>query len=757
MSGPTPLAKTAREGGIPLEQHLREVAAYAWAFLRAYRVHWERLLAPEEAERLEQALIRAALAHDWGKAATGFQQALQGGRPWEFRHEVLSAALMQALGDGEDFWTSLALIAVLTHHRPVEDPQLLRDAGHSALPDLDAEVSDLFRTRAQEMEAFWEWLRDFIASEPSLRACNLPPSPENLSPPHGILAQWRERIASLSLWGEEKEPLLLVALRGGLMAADHAVSAGVQHFATEIPRPSFPPLRRFQQKVGSHRGDAFLEAPTGSGKTIAALQWALTNREGGERIFYLLPYQASIEAMARTLRPWFEAENVAVLHARAMDYAFREYFEATGEYRAAYERARAEVNVHRLVHRPLKVATPFQILKWLFGVPRFEIGLSEMVGGLFIFDEIHTYDAHTTALIGEMVRVLKRLGGRCLFMSATFPSFLRALLTEALADSPQSFRLEACEPWARRFLQQARHHLRWRDNTLEEMVPEILAAAREGKRVLVVANRVAQAQELYQALRAEGEGVHLLHGRFTRRDRTEKESRILRILRRESEEPLSVLVATQVVEVSLDVSFDLCFTEIAPVDDLLQRFGRVNRYGEHREGVEVHVATKYDEERVRWVYDLERLTCTLQEAPEDNTALTVPTMQCWVERVYREGWTARERERFEQVRATFSEVLESLRPLIHHEEGAEEFRGLFQSVEVLPSGLYDTFHEHWENREYLLATQLLVPIPWGWFHALQYQGRLARLERERVWLAEGEYDPEVGFDPRQTILEAQIC
>jgi CRISPR-associated endonuclease/helicase Cas3 len=64
-------------------------------------------------------------------------------------------------------------------------------------------------------------------------------------------------------------------------------------------KPSLPSLRRFQEQVGSHKGDAFLEIPTGAGKTVAAIRWALQNRLAGERIFYLLPYQASIEAMAK--------------------------------------------------------------------------------------------------------------------------------------------------------------------------------------------------------------------------------------------------------------------------------------------------------------------------------------------------------------------------------------------------------------------------------------------------------------------------
>jgi CRISPR-associated endonuclease/helicase Cas3 len=137
------------------------------------------------------------------------------------------------------------------------------------------------------------------------------------------------------------------------MASDHAVSAGVTQFLSQLSEPKLPPFRPFQRKLSRHEGNAFLEAPTGSGKTVAAIAWALNNRKGGERIFYLLPYQASIEAMADTLEGFFGKENVAVLHARALDYAFRQYFEQTGEYESAAVQAKAETELNRLAHKPI--------------------------------------------------------------------------------------------------------------------------------------------------------------------------------------------------------------------------------------------------------------------------------------------------------------------------------------------------------------------------------------------------------------------
>jgi CRISPR-associated endonuclease/helicase Cas3 len=756
MALPEPLAKSG-ETPITLSRHLQEVADYARAVAQSYKQHWENLLGTELAEQVAKALVLSALTHDFGKIAEGFQRSLRDRKyRWEFRHEVLSAAILLAGNLTEDI-KELVVAAVLTHHRDFGDTQLLQDACLISLPtpELLKEVEEKFAEKVAELKAHWTWLTTWADRSLNLK---LPERPDGIASPAHFAAQL-QRDTKINQVPDERKAVALLLVRGWLMASDHAVSAGVKEFKTQLPKLETPSLRKFQEDLSNHVGHAFLEAPTGSGKTLAAILWALRNRKCGERIFYLLPYQASIEAMADTLEGYFGRENVAVLHARALDYAFREYFEELGEYEAAESYAKAEAELNRLAHKPIKVATPFQLLKWLFGIPRWEIGMSEMVGGLFIFDEIHAYDAHVIALIVEMVRFLKKLGGRFLFMSATFPPFLKELLQEAVGESIKGFALKLQEDseddWAKQFLSQARHRLRWRDTTLEALLPEIIQTVNEGKRVLVVANRVAQAQEIYRTLRKKVEGVHLLHSRFIRRDRVEKERTIIGSLQGKSDVDVRVLVATQVVEVSLDVSFDTIFTEVAPVDDLLQRFGRVNRYGEHCEGVEVHVATQFDEERLKHVYDLERIKATLNCAPKDGTDLTVATSSEWVRNAYRDGWTAKERKRFDQAQRSFSTLLSELRPLKHLDEGREEFRGLFKSIEVLPSALFQEFDSYRQAKRYLLANQLLVPIPLGTFHMLNNAGRLKQLKDGTI-LANATYDSELGLLPKEVDIDANI-
>lgn len=779
-----PLAK--REGGsgdrIPLHRHLQDVAAYADALWKAWAPVLDGLLGREASRALREALQVAALVHDFGKAATGFQAQLLGrARPWEFRHEILSTAWLLAAagpvdvalltggstqGDGVDrgMCLALAVAAVLTHHRACDDPQLNDDAGHLILPDPEALDVALkkFAARVQEMQPYWEWLHEFARGNAYLSKFEPPASPAALRPPGDWLAALRDIAGSLEV--TEGPGLMLALARGWLMAADHAASAGVEEFPSFKEPERLPLLRGFQEAAGACHGDLLLEAPTGSGKTIAALQWIARNRRGGERVFYLLPYQASIEAMQRTMRGLLGSGQVAALHARALDYLFAEYFEGAGEYAAAAKTARREWDLARLVYRPFKVATPYQLIKWFFGVRRFEIGLSEMLGGLFVFDEIHAYDAHTAALILETVRVLKKLGGRFLFMSATFPDFLKEHIIGALqagqpagASGPGYVSIETGEsdPWARQFLSVARHRLHWVDQPLDSLCRRIAKEVEAGRRVLVVANRVAQAQAIYeQVQKVLGGGAVLLHSRFTREDRAEKERKVVAALQggvgaggnQRRDAAVRALVATQVVEVSLDISFDVMFTEVAPVDDLLQRMGRVNRYGELGEPADIYICTEFDRERLKWVYDLERIEATLAHGPPDGGALTAAMAGEWVRRVYQGGWTAKEQRQFDQARQSYLSVLQGLRPLHANDTQEEQFYTLFSGVEALPAGLQEAYLRHMDEGQYLLASRLLVPVTLGLFHALRRKGRVSP-QRGGPPVVHVPYDSEYGLQP----------
>jgi CRISPR-associated endonuclease/helicase Cas3 len=135
-------------------------------------------------------------------------------------------------------------------------------------------------------------------------------------------------------------------------------------------------------------------------------------------------------------------------------------------------------------------------------------------------------------------------------------------------------------------MDQFNRHTIHKINAFEDSIPVVKRGVDNGEKILVVYNRVARAQEAYDDLKDifPGIPIMLLHSRFKRGDRNEIERQLMGndedgnpTGQFNTSQEACIVVSTQIVEVSLDISFDLMITESAPIDSLIQRFGRVNR------------------------------------------------------------------------------------------------------------------------------------------------------------------------------------
>lgn len=708
MSQKAPLAKPLQT----LPEHTRQVWEAAEAMAQALQ------LPPSFVEMLRHAVW----LHDVGKVARGFQEMLQGGSPWKHRHELLSGAVALALGMPEE-----VVLAILTHHRALNDDALRGESGASMLEvNWSRHGLPRWQSLLREMEPFWGWLSQYLQE---LGYPPLPPVSTELPTLRPLLARY-DKASVKQLPAHTRKQIVL--LRGLLVAADHLAS-GHQTVPPPLPSPRWAyHWYPFQQQVGGTEGDVIVEAPTGSGKTEAALLWALRNRQGEARLFYMLPTQASINAMVERLRhpEVFGERSVAPLHARVLQQEFQARFRDEENYLQAAQDARARADLYRQFYAPVKVLTPFQVIKHLFGQGYFEVGIAELQGALVVVDEVHAYDSRVQALLESSLRYLREeYGVRICFMSATLPSFLKERLLQV---APEAQLLSA---YGEEVFERARHRLRLLDMSLEESVPLIRQDLASSKRVLVVCNRVDQAQQIYQQF-SDVRSRKLLHARFTYRDRGAIEREVLD----KSTKP-QLLVATQVVEVSLDISYDTCYTEVAPVDDLLQRFGRVNRGGKAPEPAPVHVCTRYNEESLKRVYDLARLRRTLATAP-DGAELSHPLVLRWIEEVYADGWTEKERRVYEDTTQSMKTVLEDLTPLYSAEHGVD-FDRLFDSVEVIPVLLQEEYLRRMAQRQWLCAHELLVPLRYGTLQGLKGKGLVTVAQNTLV--VNVEYDEQLGL------------
>jgi len=376
--------------------------------------------------------------------------------------------------------------------------------------------------------------------------------------------------------------------------------------------------------------------------------------------------------------------------------------------------------------QPATVATVDQLLLSKFNWTHWELAETNAAQSAVIFDEIHAYDLFTLGLVLNAARELASRGARLCFMSATMPSFLLKAIAEILAPFGGHVWVDCPEAG-----EEQRHKLWVRDQPLSGVLPEIVSAYKQGQKVLVAVNAVDTACEIYQALKRElpPSGVMLFHSRFIEMHRQERERQIVNA---EKLPDGFVAVVTQVVEVSLDIDYDVMFTQVAPVDALVQRFGRVNRKG--AKGPVPVIVTQADERSAK-VYgeevlrDAWRLLCNAQP----GTPVKQSEIFDWVECQYPEAvWLPKAQKEVEQADRRVREVrnqLWQIQTLHFTEHGdalwqlAQSRQEQFPSIEIVPERF----------REDVMACQHPV-------QRLQFVARVpAYLVRKR------KYEPELGI------------
>jgi CRISPR-associated endonuclease/helicase Cas3 len=715
---------------------------------------------------------RSAIAvaiHDLGKCSAGFQSMLRGRGNFGHRHEVLSAVFLRWLlkqdPNGDLPWIAAA---VLTHHKDLRDiHQRYRPADEvlgtaDGLEELKSELRIDFYETAEALfrETLWPRMQE---SGIPLPASVGEAVQSTWSPDDGVRELRQTVDAALDLWqsirranATESKALAGRFARGVLIMADHAGSAWEKlRWAEELKSRDRMPqrlgldeaaLREHQRKAWTARGSAVLTAPTGSGKTEAALLWAAnlgTRSEGHPVLFYVLPYQASLNAMRSRLGRVLGNESVALQHSRAVQALYRQLLEQDYESHRAQRLAKREVALARLHATPIRILTPYQLLRGAFQLKGHEAIWTDACGGLMVLDEIHAYEVARLGMILATLRHLARdLGVRVLVMSATLPSRLIHLLSDIL---PGSDRIVAD---AQTLCVFRRHRLDLVDAGLLEdvTVERIEAEARAGLAVLAVATTVGRAQELWGRLRQRlGDYVQLLHGRFHADDRFKKEVSLLNRRGKLAVGPYgpTVLVATQVVEVSLDVNFDVLYSDPAPLEALLQRFGRVNRWPEPGNALrDVRVMKRIPEGSPVYEEQVVRAAIAALQ-PVAGRALEEESLQAILDGVY-QGETGEQWE--SNVRSAMNsferEVLSSLRPFESDEAIEDRFEELFDGFEVLPKVEEHRYRERMEL-EPLLAPSLLVPVTSGQFWRMKRAGALER--KDNVWVANRPYSADEGL------------
>lgn len=352
-----------------------------------------------------------------------------------------------------------------------------------------------------------------------------------------------------------------------------------------------------------------VEYPTGGGKTELALHIAdlLINRYGLGGSYIAMPTQATSNQMFGRFVKYLENRypqaniNPHLIHGQADQQAHYAQMLERPQREGDESAVAAEdwfQNRKRALLAPHGVGTIDQaMLSVLQARHHFvrQFGLSHKV---LIFDEIHSYDSYMNVIIERLLGWLQALGTPMILLSATLARQNRQALLEAVGATDAGDALATPYPRLTVVAQDghvAAHPLpRPETRTIAiEAIPAdegnlleaILPRYRQGGCIAVVCNTVDESIAMARLLRdteaINPDDVWLFHARFPPVWRSEREDDVLNAFGKDAEQrpERAILVATQIIEQSLDLDFDLMISRTAPIDLLIQRVGRLHRHG----------------------------------------------------------------------------------------------------------------------------------------------------------------------------------
>ena len=447
-----------------------------------------------------------------------------------------------------------------------------------------------------------------------------------------------------------------------------AVPSPLQHWACEVPLAHGPQIH-------------LLEDVTGAGKTEAAVM--LTHRlmanGGADGFFIALPTMATANAMYGRIaeayaKLFLGGASLVLAHGqrRLVDEFAISVLPAGLEERdvrqlddTASARCSAWLADHnkRALLSPAGVGTIDQVLLAVLHSKHQSLRLLGLVRKVLVIDEVHACDAYMQGVLEVLLTFHARAGGSAILISATLPQRMKQALLMAFAkglDQRAPRAIETAYPlvtsWAANAPDQVTHcavatrpdvqrRVSVRSSSdVTEVVDAIRQALAAGRCVCWVRNTVADALEAYALFESELPAKHLLlfHARFALRDRLKMERRVLATFGTRSsgaQRAGRLLIATQVVEQSLDVDFDLLVSDLAPIDRIIQRAGRLRRHRRAADGTPLNDPAAPDQRGEPWLW---LLTPEWSDQPDARWFKNAFPKAAWVYAHHGQNWlTAR--------------------------------------------------------------------------------------------------------------------
>ena len=511
----------------------------------------------------------ACLYHDIGKINISFQKRVMGGKePQIVPHGLYSLCFLEAddLCDKiYDKYLELEKDENTAEEQAINFVTVVANAiAYHHERDISNEVSEIIKNN---LESLREQLKEFKYDKIKISKV------EEIAPDFFRIGT---RLMPSKIKSQNEIFKKYILVKGLLNRIDYASSAGeeiqverkndflldklenmLENWKKKNPQSDWNKLQKYMIKKRDKNVIAI--AQTGMGKTEAGLLWI-----GDTKGFFILPLKTAINSIYNRVTTEIVKEKiedrVGLLHSETKDIYLKDF--SNNDLEVYYESTKQ-------LSLPLTICTLDQIFDFVYRYKGFEPKLATLSYSKIVLDEIQMYSPDLLAYIIKGLKYITELGGKFAILTATFPEIVKDLL------SSQGIEFEISENFTKPDL-----NLRHNVKVIEKLIDtDFILSKFQKNKILVICNTVKEAQRVYTELKekiSDKKLINLFHSKFIKRDRTIKENEILKLGNKNNKD-FGIWIATQVVEASLDIDFDILITELSDLSGLFQRMGRCYR------------------------------------------------------------------------------------------------------------------------------------------------------------------------------------
>lgn len=525
-------------------------------------------------QKIKDLIFFTAYFHDIGKATEQFQSTILEDK--KSYHSLYSSSLFTNINDFEfdkEYGINLLMICILTHHSVFNDNSSFKTVGNNNkfhfkfLP-----CAETFFYRYKEVyvkymnsECNYEFIFENISLEDLGKEIEVIYDDINCIDANYLLKSLRliysyaSGIINLADW------IASAKFNGSMVSIEFEPLIDNEEVLRKLARyigiNKFIP-KEFQQQLSDFKGSVLVEIPTGEGKTEGSFLWAVNNlKSSWSKIIYTLPTQTTCNKLYERALSVFE-KDTGLIHSSSKIYIEKKY---EMENILIDDKFEADILFSATFNKSMTVSTIDSLFKYFLNIGRYNVAMLNFLRGIIIIDEVHSYDFKLMGFLKRFLEICMEYSVPVCLMSASIPNKIKELINIkdfSIISEKDLFNKKA-------------NYIYKIDNSLDNNLNNVIEKYDQDKNILIVRNSIKRSIQTFQELNNKGiTNIVLYNSQFKKKDRVKKENEIYEKLKNKEH---FILVATQVVEISLDIDFDVMFTDNAPIDSLIQRFGRVNR------------------------------------------------------------------------------------------------------------------------------------------------------------------------------------